>query len=368
MMLVFPEGSWAELLNDTHLQCKDAVARGMEMELRKRLYYHEHFQDDTVMEDVWWVPKVIKDTGWGLTRHVISSDQARGAWHFDPVITKPADVKKLRLPQISVDEEATAQRLVLAQELFGDILRVKPCGVKHISFHMMCLLTGWMGLEETMINMYEDPAMLHEIMGIIYEGYVGILQQYEKLNLLSANNDETYQSTGGNGYTDILSAEGVEEGKVSLANMWGSAESQELTGVSPAMHVEFAMQYEKKLLEPFGLTGYGCCDDLSNKIDDVLAINRMRRISISPAANVDVSAKRLGNRAIYSWKPQPAHLVGEFNEPLIRNYIAHTLDVCAENGCVLEMILKDTHTCEGKLERFDRWTQIAREEVRKRYE
>jgi hypothetical protein len=30
---------------------------------------------------------------------------------------------------------------------------------------------------------------------------------------------------------------------------------------------------------------------------------------------------------------------------------------------VLDMILKDTHTCEHLPERFDRWTQIAREEV-----
>jgi hypothetical protein len=37
--------------------------------------------------------------------------------------------------------------------------------------------------------------------------------------------------------------------------------------------------------------------------------------------------------------------------------------VTQANGCVFEMILKDTHTCEHHPERFDAWTRIAREEM-----
>jgi hypothetical protein len=145
--------------------------------------------------------------------------------------------------------------------------------------------------------------------------------------------------------------------------MWASAESQELAQVGPKHHAEFALAYEKPLLEPFGLTGYGCCEDLSRKLDDVLTIPHIRRISISPFADVDRSAEKLGGSAIFSWKPHPAHLVGEFDEELVRGYIGHTVDAARRNGCVLEMILKDTHTCEHHPERFDRWTQIAREVI-----
>ena len=87
----------------------------------------------------------------------------------------------------------------------------------------------------------------------------------------------------------------------------------------------------------------------------------MRRISISPFADVEPCAEQLQGNYIFSWKPQPAHLVGEFNTELIRDYIKHTLDVT--KGCVVEMILKDTHTCEHHPERFDQWTRIARELV-----
>jgi len=77
---------------------------------------------------------------------------------------------------------------------------------------------------------------------------------------------------------------------------------------------------------------------------------------------VDQNLLTLNNDSyIFSWKPQPAHLVGNFDENLIRNYLRNTVDVAHQNNCVLEMILKDTHTCEHHPECFDRWMQIARE-------
>ena len=64
---------------------------------------------------------------------------------------------------------------------------------------------------------------------------------------------------------------------------------------------------------------------------------------------------------IFSWKPHPAHLVGDFDENLVRSYLSRTLELTREFDNVLEIILKDTHTCEYKPERFDRWAQICRE-------
>ncbi len=72
---------------------------------------------------------------------------------------------------------------------------------------------------------------------------------------------------------------------------------------------------------------------------------------------------KLKSDYIFSWKPQPAHLVGEFDENVIRKYLRHTIDLARENGNVLEIVLKDTHTCEHHPERFDRWTNICREEI-----
>lgn len=360
MILIFPEGSWGELLPGNVLCCEDGRARSIEWNLRSRIYAYEHFASDNVVEAEWVVGKAIRSTGWGLEPRHHPSTTARGAWKFYPVIETPADLKKLRFPEITWDPEETQRNLAEMQELFGGILEVKLRGVTHISYHLMNQYTGLRGLEEVMVDMYAEPAMLHDAMAFLEEGHRRVLQQYIALNLLSLNNDNTYHSSGGVGYTDELPKPGFDPEHVRPCDMWSSAEAQEMAQVSPEQHAEFALQYEKRLLEPFGLNGYGCCEDLSRKLEDVLTIPNIRRISIAPSANVDVCAEKLGGRAIFSWKPQPSHLVGDFQEDLIRDTIRHTLDAAGRAGCVLEMILKDTHTCQNHPERFDRWTQIAR--------
>ncbi|MBM3493085.1 MAG: hypothetical protein FJX72_02000 [Armatimonadetes bacterium] len=361
MMLIFPEGSWGELLPDSVLKCADPQARRIEWDLRHRIYTFEHFASDNVVDAEWVVHKAIRSTGWGLEARHHDSPASRGAWAFDPVINEPADMRKLRFPEISVDDEATQRVLDGARDLFGDILDVKLKGVAHISFHLMNHWTGLRGLEQTMADMCENPAWLHDAMAFLEEGNRRVIEQYVALNLLSLNNDNTYCSTGGNGWTDELPAPGFDPEHVRPCDMWASAEAQELAQVGPRMHAEFSMQYEKRLLEPFGLTGYGCCEDLTNKLADVLTIPHIRRVSIAPMANVGRSAERLGSAAIFSWKPDPSVLVGEFDEGKLRAYIRHALH--ATRGCVMEMVLKDTHTCEHHPERFDRWTQIAREAI-----
>jgi len=363
LLLVFPEGSWLELLPFESMRCEHPMARFFEMHFRNRIYYHEHFCDDTVIEREWIVNKAIGSSGWGVEPKLRHSDTERGAWGFDAVIREPADLEKLRFPEITHDEAATRHHLEVAGELFGDILEIKLKGVAHLSYHLMKEYTLLRGLEQVMIDMIEAPRMLHDAMGFLTEGHQRILEQYVEQNLLSLNNDSTYNSTGGNGYTNELPPGDCSSERVRPCDMWASAEAQEMAQVSPRMHEEFILQYEKRLLEPFGLTGYGCCEDLSGKLDRVLEVPHIRRISISPFADVERSAEKLGKRAIFSWKPQPAHLVGEFDEERIRRYLRHGLDVTRTHGCVLEIILKDTHTCEHHPERFDRWLEIAREEI-----
>ncbi|HOZ50177.1 MAG TPA: hypothetical protein PLO37_25845 [Candidatus Hydrogenedentes bacterium] len=361
MILVFPEGSWGELLPDSALACGDAEARGIEWDLRSRIFYHQHLDDDTVIEDSYVVRKAISETGWGLEAKTIDSPQARGAWAFDPVIHGPADVEKITAPEVHYDVVETARRFEQAQDLFGDILRVRLVGVRHVSFHLMAIYSRWRGLGQVMEDMCENPEMLHDAMGRLEAGYRGIIQQYQDLNLLELNNDDAYHSSGGVGYTDELPQADFDPAHVRPCDMWASAEAQELAQVGPEMHEEFSLRYERPLLEPFGLNGYGCCEDLAQKFDYVFRIPNLRRISISPFSNVDVCAEKLEDKYIFSWKPHPSHLVGPFDADYIRRYIAHALDVT--RGCVIEMILKDTHTCEHHPERFTAWTKIARDLV-----
>jgi len=361
MILVFPEGSWQELITDADLRCAGQTARRIEYQLRQRIFYHDHLRDDTVIEPTWTVPAVVHSTGWGLWAEYVRSDEPRGAVRWNPPVQRPSDLERLHFPEVIYDADATERNACLAEDLFGDILEVRRKGVAHVSFHLMNTWSHLRGLDNMMLDMVTQPQFVHDAMQFLTEGNRRLVQRYQELNLLSLNNDDTYHSSGGVGYSDELPAQGFEPERVRPCDMWASAESQELAQVSPEMHAEFALRYEKQLLEPFGLNGYGCCEDLTRKLDDVLTIPNIRRISISPFADVERCAERMGKAAIFSWKPHPAHLVGEFDEDRIRRYLRRALQ--ATRGCVFEMVLKDTHTCDHRPERFTRWTEIARELV-----
>ena len=371
LVLVFPEGAWRELMPESTLQCEDPTAREMESDLRVRLYQHTHFHDDKPVERNWFVPKIINGSratwgiplDWGIAPRHHESSQSTGAWGFDPVFRGQEDMHKFRIPTVVYDEAATLRDLAMAQDLFGDILHVRLSGVRHVSFHFSSLYIHLRGLEPMLMDMMDEPEMVHEVMAFFEKGYQEVTRQLVAQNLLSLNNDESYHSSGGVGYTEELPVSGFDPAQVRPCDIWASAESQEMAPVSPAMHEEFLMQYERRVLEPFGLNGYGCCEDLTRKLDKVFQFPNMRRISISPWAQVDACAEKLGNRYLFSWKPQPSHLVGDFDETLIRKEIRATVDAAKRNNCVLEMILKDTHTCQFHPERFTQWTRIAQEEA-----
>ncbi len=359
LLLVFPEGAWAELLPHTALSCEDDQARHWEWDLRSRLYTHEHFHADHVVEAEWVVHRAIRSTGWGLAPRQRPAPSSRGAWAFDPVVSTPADLDRLTTPQLSVDDAATAAAVELAESTFGDLLTVRTVGLAHVSYHLYYQWTALRGLEQTYEDMVADPEFLHAALRRLTDAHHDLRRQAEALGLYSPNNNNTYQATGGNGYTATLDPPAT--GPVPTQQMWASAESQELDPVSPAMHREFALQYEAELLAPWGLTGYGCCERLHNKLADVCALPGMRRISMSPFCDLPTAAAQVADRFIFSFKPQPSHLVGAFDERVVREYLREALAVC--RGTVLEIILKDTHTCDGRPERFDRWTRICREEI-----
>jgi len=137
------------------------------------------------------------------------------------------------------------------QDLFGDIVRVRAKARFPLS-----LLACWQyidirGLDNMFLDMVDAPEYMHELLAFLAAGQRGILRQLIAANLLSLNNDSTYHSSGGVGYSDELPAPGFREDVVRPCDLWGSAQSQEGALISPAMHRDFFMRYEAQLIEPF---------------------------------------------------------------------------------------------------------------------
>ncbi|HUT75864.1 MAG TPA: hypothetical protein VM221_13640 [Armatimonadota bacterium] len=359
MVLIFPEGAWEELLPDEVLTVSDPAFRPWELHLRRIIYRWHHLRDDNVIEPMCKVGLSHRITGWGLEPARKPSPERRGAWTFDPVISDPADAAKLTQPDLIVDEEQTQRDLEAVADLFGDILEVRAHRRVHVNTSLIGHLVNLRGLNEIMLDMCDRPQWVHQVMTFMTEATERLLDLVEQAPDLSLNNGDDYVGSGGVGYTDDLPGPGFD-GRVRLRDLWGFAEAQELALVSPAMHEEFVLRYQGRLLERFGLNCYGCCEDVTQKLEMIKrTIPRLRRLSVSPWTDLGAAAEALQDRIVYSWKPNPSPVLLSFDAGRIRREINECLD--AADGCIVEMVLKDTHTVHGHPETLHNWVKIANE-------
>ena len=362
--LVFcdPENGWNEILTPDTLQCEGGLARAWEWHLRLEVFWGAQMHDDKVIEPVFNVGHVYTETDWGL-RETRIGGEGGGSWRWEAPLKTYDDMDKLRFPQITVDDEATQELLQLAQETFGDILQVRLKTVWWWSLGMTQTLVYLRGLEQIMYDMVDCPDEVHQLMAFLRDGHAARLDFLEKNGLLFLNNDGTYVGSGGFGWTHELPQPDFN-GHVRPIDMWGFAESQETVGISASMFEEFIFPYQLSLLERFGLNCYGCCEPLDSRWHVVQRFPRLRRVSMSPWANVEVMAERLGNRYIFSWKPHPGVLAADtFDEDFVRQTLRRGLQVLKKNDCRVEIIMKDCHTIRHDPQRVIRWVQIAKEEA-----
>jgi hypothetical protein len=361
MVLIFPEGSWQELLPDTSLVISDPFYRGYEWHLRHLIYRWEHLRDDNVIEPVVKVGLVHSNPGWGMGLDTIPSPLPRGAWAFSPNLKEPEDADRLSFPQIDIDEKKTREHLSALGEVIGDILQVKLHRRLYVDTSLIGTLTRLRGLDQLMVDMCDRPEWVHRVMRFMTEGAARLLDRVEQTAALDLNNGDDYVGSGGVGYTDELPGPGFDGKNVRLRDLWGFAEAQELALVSPQMHEEFALQYQVQLLDRFGLNCYGCCESLTHKFEIVKKVPRLRRVSVSPFTDLRAAAEALQDKYIFSWKPNPAELTLDFDPGRIRAGLREGLR--AARGCVVEIIMKDTHTVNDEPHRLEAWVKIAKEEA-----
>ena len=364
MVLVFPEGAWQELLPQSVLQCEDGLARAIEWHFRHVIYRWENLRDDNVIEPWLKVGLAWSSTGWGLAPTTKPSTTARGAFAFDPQIKELDDIKKLKFPELIIDEEQTQRNFEILNDAVGDILQVKihrRIGMWGES-SIIYVFSQLRGLEQMMLDMVDKPEWFHEVMNFFTEGTMHWFDQVEAYDKLDLANTDDYVGSGGVAYTDELPVPDFD-GRVRLKDLWGFAEAQEISQVSPDMCEEFVYQYQRKVLARFGLNCFGCCEPVTDRMEYVKKIPNLRRVSISPWADLKIAAEQLQDKYIFSWKPNPAMMVGNFDPDRIRKNIREALEIA--DGCVFEMILKDTHTVENDHSRLSSWVQIANEETSK---
>ncbi len=362
------EVPWNELNVDDELTlcCAHPWARQLETELRQTIYQWRHFPADMVVNDWLACPLAIHSTDFGIVEDVdvVKTDETSAivSRHFNLQITEPEDIAKIKMPVVTHNEEATAIRYGVMSELFGDICPVKRLGQTHIWFTPWDYLVRWWGVQEAMMDLVLRPDMVNSAVSRMVDAWMIELDQFEDQNLLALDNNNTRVGSGGYGYTDELPGSDFDPDHVRPNNMWGCSNAQIFSEVSPDMHWEFALRHDVRWLERFGLTYYGCCEPLHNKLHLLNQIPNLRKISVSAWADIDKIMAEAADRYVLSIKPNPAILAEDNWRPhLAREELEHKLE--QSRGANVEIILKDVSTVRYDPQRLWEWADIAMELV-----
>jgi len=355
-----PENGWSEIVTPDQIECEGELARSWEVYLRKEAFWGESMGDDKVIDAVLNVPHVYAESDWGMHETVVQVAE-KGSYRWEPPLETLEDLGGLHFPDIAVDEKNSDRLLDLARTTFDGILAVRRKTSWWWTLGMTWTLIKLRGLTEVMLDMYDHPRQLHRLMAILRDGHLAKLDYLQRHNLLALNNDNTYVGSGGFGFTRELPQPDFK-GRVRTIDMWGFCESQETVQVSPEMFEEFVFPYQLPIMERFGLTCYGCCEPLHNRWHVVKRFPRLRRVSVSPWADVEKMAQYLQDKYIYSYKPSPTDLARPtMEEDRVRRGLRWALD--RTRGCRVEIIMKDNHTLGGNPFNATRWSRIAQEEA-----
>ncbi len=360
------EVCWNEMDHDgsLRLRCANEVCQRIETELRRSLYQWEHFPGDMVIEPVFYSPLILENSGFGISpvADVAVTDQTSeiASRRFHNQIRSEEDLAKIQAPKITYQARRTEEFHAAYRRVFEGILPVQKRGSPGFWFAPWDDIVFWMGAEEVLLGLATRPEFMHKIIRRLTDAYLQGLAQFESLNLLALNTSNVRIGSGAYGYTKQLPPSDFDASRVRPFDLWGSATPQIFGSVSPQMHQEFGLAYELEWLSRFGMTYYGCCEPLHDKLEVLAGIPNLRKISMSPWADLKAAAPRIGRKYVISLKPSPSVLAAPSWHPeQVRRELETKLE--AARGCNVEIVLKDISTVQRQPQRLWQWMQVATE-------
>ncbi len=338
--------------------CEDPFFKGFEAHFRSQLFWHS-LNDDSIFEPWVTVPAAKACHGWGVTADRHFSGEARGSYKVDYPLKTLDDFEKLRVPWHAIDEVKTAAAARKLEDAIGDLITIDvDRGPAHRvwSADLSTDLGYLRGIEHFMVDMMDNPEWLHKLVGFMSRGVLKDQSEAEAAGDWGLSDHQNQAMP----YAEELPDPAANRTGVSRKQLWCFAAAQEFTAVSPAMHEEFLLRYQLPVMSQFGLSAYGCCEDLTQKIDMLRQIPNLRRIAVSPFANVARCAEQIRADYVLSYRPSPTDMVGYgYDEARIRRILERDLTAC--KGCHVDITLKDVETVQGDPDRVRKWVRLARE-------
>lgn len=351
--------AWHEL-DASRCVCEDALLREVENGVRQQIYWAS-LEDDAVFEP--WLTinaahVMPREGEWGLPIRWIQGADPRGAKALDPPIKQPEDAERMTVPKHEIDEAETERRANKLRDAVGDLITVhveRATAYRHWNGDISTQLARLRGFDQFVVDMMERPEWLHGVLAFMRDGILKAQDECERAGdwTLSAHANQAMP------YAEELDDPAPDGKPVKRSALWYFSASQETTMLGPARFEEFMWQYQRPIMERFGLSAYGCCEDLTLKIPVLRQLPNLRRVAVSPMADVARCAELLGTDYIISYRPSPSDMVGyDFDPARIRRILKRDLEAC--RGMHTDITLKDVETVQNDPRRVRDWVKITR--------
>lgn len=367
-VVLIDELPWNEMNidNDLTLHCTDPYLRSVEWFFRSNLYKSKYMPADMIVPPYVPVHKVIHDSGIGIKidEVTLAIDQTNHivAHQYKDKLATEEDLETLHPPILIYDGDETMKRYQRLGNILGDILPVKLCGVSYFSAGPWDEISMYRGVTNLLMDLVERPDFMHRIVRKLTDIRLSYLEQYEALDLFDQDGYSLHCTPI---HTSDLPRKGFDGTKVTRKDVWGRGVAQIFASVSKRMHDEFDIQYMIETVGQCGLVYYGCCEPLDKKMDIVEKLPNLRKVGMTPWADVNVGAEAINTKYVLSSKPNPAAVaVPTLNTEALRKEIGNILDACKRNHCNCDIVLKDISSCHHRPQNIFEWEQTVMEMVR----
>lgn len=362
-MVVVDQLPWNELNIENAMDCviADPYWHSVEWEMRSVLLRWKYFPVDMVVNPYVKLPRVFIAIGYGISADVHTSvtDEKNSVVGqiFTSQITCMEDIQKIKTPHAEIDHDAENIVKEQAAHIFAGIIPVKMGGINmHVG--IWDPISQWMGIEDCYYNIVDEPELIHAVMDHTTNATLDYIDNLNEIKAFDMYDNQCHCS-----YTfNDNDPRNINE--ATSYNSWAFGLAQLFSSVSPKVTEEFEVPYMQRIFPKFANIYYGCCDRLDDRLDIVMQMPNIRKISCSPWSDRDNFAANLPKNIIMSNKPSPAFLVPQpISYENIVNDIKHTMSAAKTNGVGLELILKDVSTIMYEPERLINWCKLAMETV-----
>jgi len=378
---------WRELIPPDTLISEDPLEWAVELELRQKLYKHEHVPDDDLILPTVWIspvrPGVPPDSatyaalgyaasGPGGSSSIHDSEDPEGlraahlwgtplrrrqtgiggAYIVEPVVTSEEDLAKLRPPRYAADQEATRARRDRVVELVDGRLPVKVTS-DEMRESPSEWMVAFMGIEAVLYGLIDRPDFIHRVMHFVTEAAIAYHSEREAAGVVDPEETWGFRTH----YEEF--PPGTDTSRLECA--WAYISAQSLCPISPAMFEEFLQPYHARLAETrgHGRVYYHGCEDLTAKIPIIRRLPNLRRFHVSAWTDLEEAVRQLGTDFVLEVCVHTPDTLAVHTPEQMRAALERIMSIAGD--CIIDINITDPETLFGRLDTFTTWAQIAQE-------